>query len=91
MRVTSGDGVNEGVDEYIVYRIDVSLGFSHTATELNGWCPPKSAVCGFHLDNDIGTLDLLAKKVSGNAERRKAVFSRSAVINIMIDHQLLIT
>jgi hypothetical protein len=62
MRVTSGDGVNEGVDEYIVYPIDVLLGFSHTATELNGWCPPKSAVCEFHLDNDIGTLDLLAKR-----------------------------
>jgi hypothetical protein len=61
MRVTSGDDVNEGVDEYILYPIDVSLGFSHTATELNGWCPPKSAVCGFHPDNDIGTLDLLAK------------------------------
>jgi hypothetical protein len=62
------------VDECIVYPIDVSLDFNDTATELNGWCAPKSAVCGFHADNDFDTLKLLAErgrvncKVTGNRE-----------------------
>jgi len=48
-------------------------------TELDEWCPPKSAVCGFHADNDIDTLNLLAErgrvnyKVRGTGKRlRKA-------------------
>ena len=32
------------------------------ATELDGWCAPKSAVCVFHPDNDIDTLNLLAER-----------------------------
>ena len=43
------------VDEYMVYPIDVSLDFNDTATELDGGCAPKSAVCRFHPDNDIDT------------------------------------
>jgi len=50
------------VDEYIVYPIDVSPNFNDTATELDGWCAPKSAVCGFHADNDIDTLNLLVER-----------------------------
>ena len=55
---------------YIVYPIYLWLHFNDTDTELDGWCPPKSAVCGFHADNDIDTLNLLAERGRANYKVR---------------------
>ena len=43
-------------------RCSVSLDFNDTANELDGWCLPKSAVCGLHADNAIDTLILFMER-----------------------------
>jgi len=60
----------------MVYPNDVPLGFNDTPTERGGWCPPKSAVAGFHADNDIDTLNLLAERGRVNYKVRVRVGTR---------------